>query len=619
MPKAKLLMNAHTHLLACALALALGSLGARAAHAAQPAADIIYSGGTIVTVNELQPSAEAVAVRGGRIVAVGYRDEVMKQKGPKTALVDLGGRTLAPGFVDPHGHVFNTGIQAISANLLPRPDGEVNDIAELQGALKAWVGKSAKITGQYRWIVGFGYDDAQLKEQRHPTRDDLDQVSTELPVVIVHQSGHLAVMNSKALDMVGIKASSKDPKGGLIRRKEGTQEPNGVLEESAFFGPFFGLLSKLSPEANKSLFAAGVDLYKSFGYTTAQEGRASTGAVATMAAVAKSGQLDIDVVAYPDIAEAADTIKAPWLSRSYNRHFRIGGAKITLDGSPQGKTAWLTQPYFKVPAGQKPDYRGYGQFTDEQVQGYVDQAFKNGWQLLAHTNGDAAIDQFIKAVSAAEKQFGMADRRLTVIHGQTTREDQMQAFKELGIIPSLFPMHTFYWGDWHRDSVLGPERATNISPTGWALKRNMIFTSHHDAPVAMPDSLRVISATVNRVTRSGQVLGPEHRTTPLVALKAHTLWSAYQHFEEKTKGSIEVGKLADFVVLERNPLEGDPLKISEIKVMETIKQGKSVYRRDAAAKHATTPSGCAESPACFKLATHVLAEAGVIDMHAHGN
>jgi len=338
-----------------------------------------------------------------------------------------------------------------------------------------------------------------------------------------------------------------------------------------------------------------------------------------MAAVAKSGELDIDVVAYPDIASDVEAIKAPWLSRGYTQHFRVGGAKITLDGSPQGKTAWLTQPYFKVPEGRQPEYRGEGQFSDEEVQGYVDQAFKNGWQLLAHANGDAAIDQFIRAVRVAEKQFGMADRRLTVIHGQTTREDQIQAFKELGIIPSLFPMHTFYWGDWHRDSVLGPQRAINISPTGWALKREMIFTSHHDAPVAMPDSMRVIAATVNRVTRSGQVLGPEHRTTPLVALKAHTLWAAYQHFEEKNKGSIEVGKLADFVLLDQNPLSVDPLKIADIKVVETIKAGKTVYRRDAAKQRAAVPSGCAESEACFRLATHVLSEAGVIAMHSHGN
>jgi predicted amidohydrolase YtcJ len=598
-----------TLILAC---LGLNSAAWAAGGVAVPA-DTIYSGGAIITVNELQPEAEAVAVRGGKIVAVGYRDEVMKLKDAQTKLVDLGGKTLLPGFVDPHSHVFNSGIQAVSANLLPRPDGKVNTIAELQAVLKTWVVDNAKITGKYKWIIGFGYDDAQLKEQRHPTREDLDQVSKELPVVIVHQSGHLGVMNSKALEIVGIKASSNDPKGGVIRREPGGQEPNGVLEESAFFMPFFNLLGKLDTQANQALFAAGVKLYKSFGYTTALEGLASKGSTAAMATVAKSGKLDIDVVAFPNIVTAAEAIKP---TRNYSQHFRVGGAKITLDGSPQGKTAWLTQPYFKVPDGQKPDYRGYAQFTDAQVDGYVDQAFKNGWQLQAHTNGDAAIDQFISAVRKAEKRYGMADRRIVDIHGQTTREDQMQAFKELGIIPSLFPMHTFYWGDWHRDSVLGPERAANISPTGWALQRGMIFTSHHDAPVAMPDAMRVLSATVNRVTRSGQVLGPQHRVSPLVAIKAHTLWSAYQHFEEKTKGSIEVGKLADFVLLDQNPLAVDPLKIAEIKVIETIKEDKTVYRRGPATKQ-TAVTGCAESPACFKLASQVLAEAGVIARHSH--
>jgi predicted amidohydrolase YtcJ len=599
------------------LALALGFGQPLALAAPVAPADVIYTGGDIVTVNELQPRAEAVAVRGGRIVAVGYRDEVMKLQGAETRVVELGGRTLVPGFVDPHGHVFNTGIQAISANLLPRPDGTVNDIAEMQATLKAWSGQNQKITGKYGWIVGFGYDDAQLKEQRHPTRDDLDQVSRELPVVIVHQSGHLGVMNSKALELVGINANSKDPQGGLIRRKSGSQEPDGVLEEAAFFGPFFTLLSKLGPDANKALFKAGVELYKSFGYTTAQEGRASAGSVSTMSAVAKAGGLDIDVVAYPDIAVDPGVIKAPLLSRSYAQRFRIGGAKVTLDGSPQGKTAWLTKPYFKVPQGQAADYRGYAQFKDDQVNGFVDLAFKNGWQLLAHVNGDAAVDQLITAVRLAEKKYGMADRRTVAIHAQTARLDQVEAFKVLGIIPSFFPMHTFYWGDWHRDSVLGAERAVNISPTGWALERSMIFTSHHDAPVAMPDPMRVISATVTRVTRSGQVLGPEHRTTPLVALKAHTLWSAYQHFEEKSKGSLEVGKLADFAVLDGNPLTIDPMKIADIKVVETIKEGKTVYRRDAGAKKLGALPSCAESAACFVVASRALGRAGVIHFHDH--
>ena len=462
-------MKLTTHSIGCALlTLAVTqAVNAQSESGAMIIADAIYTGGDIVTVNELQPEAEAIAVKDGRILAVGYRDEVMKLKGEKTLVTDLAGKTLAPGFVDPHGHVFNTGIQAISANLLPRPDGGVNNIPELQAALKAWTEQNQKLTGKYGWIVGFGYDDAQLKEQRHPTRDDLDKVSTELPVVIVHQSGHLGAMNSKALEILGLNADTKNPPGGVIRRKQGTQEPDGVLEENAFFAQLFGLMSKLSPDANKALFSAGVSLYKSFGYTTAQEGKASLDSVATMEAVAKSGKLDIDVVAYPDITVGIDAMKAPWLSRSYSDHFRIGGIKLTLDGSPQGKTAWLSKPYYKVPAGQPADYHGYSAFTDQQVNGFVDQAFKNNWQVLAHVNGDAAIDQYINAVRAAEKKYGMADRRPVAIHAQTARLDQVEQFKALGIIPSFFPMHTFYWGDWHRDSVLAAiVRPTSPRPGG---------------------------------------------------------------------------------------------------------------------------------------------------------
>lgn len=584
---------------------------------ATPVAEVIYSGGKIVTVNARQPAAEAVAIRGGRIIAVGQRDDIMKHKGASTTVVDLGGAVMLPGFVDPHGHVFSTGIQAVSANLLPAPDGSVNDIAALVAMLDSWATQNHKMTAQHGWVIGFGYDDGQLTEGRHPTRDDLDRVSTDLPILIVHQSGHLGVMNSKGLALAGIGADTQDPMGGKIRRKKGSQEPNGVLEENALFGPFFGLMAKLDAEANESLFAAGVHLYKSFGYTTAQEGKATLDSLATMEALATNGKLDIDVVAYPDVSLAAAAMKSSWVSRNYQHHFRIGGIKLTLDGSPQGKTAWLTKPYFKVPEGEPADYRGYPAFTSEQVNGFVLEAFQNGWQALVHVNGDAAIDQYLEAVRLAELQLGKADRRPVAVHAQIARQDQVQAFYDLGITPSFFPMHTFYWGDWHRDSVLGLERAENISPLGWAMQRDMIFTSHHDAPVAMPNPMRVMHATVNRVTRSGQILGPEHRVSPLVALKTQTLWSAWQSFEDHTKGSIEVGKLADFVVLDRSPLDGDPMTIDTIKVLETIKEGKTVYRRDAGAEMSENLHPCAVSERCINVAALALNNAGITDIHHH--
>jgi predicted amidohydrolase YtcJ len=286
----------------------------------------------------------------------------------------------------------------------------------------------------------------------------------------------------------------------------------------------------------------------------------------------------MDVVAYPDIQGAASAISGPFLSKRYTGRFRIGGAKLSLDGSPQGKTAWLTEPYRVAPAGRGTDYSGSPAMTDEQANAFVDEAFKNGWQILVHCNGDAAADQFIRAVRLATAKYGPGDRRPVMIHAQTVREDQLDAMKELGIIPSFFGMHTYYWGDWHRDTVLGPERASRISPAASALKRGMPFTQHHDAPVALPSSIMVLFSQVNRVTRSGEVLGPEQRVSVMDAIKSITINAAYQYFEEPTKGSLEPGKLADFVILDQNPLTVDPMKIKDIKVVETIKEGTTIYR-----------------------------------------
>jgi len=540
-------------------------------------ADVIYSAGDIITINNSQPTADALAVKDGKIIAVGTKTDVLKHKGDTTTMVDLRGKTLLPGFIDAHGHVFNTGLQALAANLLARPDGNVNDIAALQQTLRDWAEKYPKRLAKTGWIIGFGYDDAQLNEQRHPTRDDLDAVSTTVPVLAIHQSGHLAAINSKGLELVGITAAIKDPAGGVYRRREGGSEPDGVLEEMAFFKLVFTVLGTLGTDDNKALLKAGLDLYASFGFTTAQEGRATPEAIATEATVARESGLKMDVVAYADIQGAADTIKPPLHAKTYTHHFRIGGAKLNLDGSPQGKTAWLTKPYHVPPKGQAADYHGYPAVPDDEAVALVDKAFGNGWQILAHCNGDAAADQFIMAIRAATEKYGKADRRPVMIHSQTVREDQLDEMKELGIIPSFFGMHTNYWGDWHRDSVLGPERAARISPAASALKRGMIFTQHHDAPVTLPSSIMILASQVNRTTRSGQVLGPEQRVSVMDALKSITINAAYQYFEEKTKGSLEPGKLADFVILDKNPLKVEPMAIKDIKVVETIKEGKSIY------------------------------------------
>ncbi len=540
-------------------------------------ADTIYLGGPIITINDAAPSAEAVAVKDGKILAVGAKAEVLKSKGDATNMIDLGGKTMLPGFVDSHGHAYICGIQASTANLLPPPDGEGKDIASLQALLKDWAENNKETVDNVGWIAGFGYDDSQLAEERHPTREDLDKISTDLPVLIIHQSGHLGVANSKALEIAGIDASTEDPKGGVFRRKEGSKEPNGVCEEYAFFILVGKLLGSFDNKINEQLVVEGAKLYASFGFTTAQDGRSNGEGLKAMERVAKAGGLPIDLVSYPDILE----VENPEPKMEYNNHFRVGGVKLTIDGSPQGKTAWLTKPYFIPPAGQDKDYVGYAAIDEETTTAAVEKAYANGWQILCHGNGDAATDRYIAAIRKAQAKYPKVDNRPVLIHGQVLREDQVDELKKLEIFPSLFPMHTYYWGDYHRDSVLGPERAANISPTGWVMERDMMFGTHHDAPVALPDSMRVLSATVTRKTRTNKVLGPEHKVPVATALKAMTIWPAWQHSEEKTKGSIEVGKLADFAILSENPLEVDEDKLAEIKVLETIKEGTSVYKRPA--------------------------------------
>lgn len=564
--------------------------------ASQPA--VLYSGGPILSMVGDQPhTVEAVVVRDGRIQFAGSRAQALATLPAGATQIDLAGRTLLPGFIDGHGHLDGVGLQAVSANLLPPPDGRNDSIGALEQTMRDWMARSP-MPKDYQLALGFGYDDSQLKEQRHPTRDDLDRVSKEIPVLYIHQSGHLAVANSKALEAAGITSATADPPGGAIRRRAGSQEPDGVLEETAWFAVAGKLVfGRTQEKESQALITAGQELYLRYGYTTAQSGSTDPNNVAGLMAAAKAGRLKLDVVSYPTLVQIGDNtfMQSEFVGGRYLGGLRIGGVKVTLDGSPQGKTAWLTQPYFKVPDGQKPDYRGYPAFTDQQLDEFIQTAYTKRWQLLVHTNGDAAIDQLIGSVQRVSARLPAADRRTVAIHAQTARADQLDAMKRLQIFPSFFPMHTFYWGDWHRDSVLGTERAQHISPTGWAMQRGMMFTSHHDAPVAFPDSMRVLSSTVNRTTRSNQVLGSEHRLDPWVALKAMTIWAAYQHFEERDKGTIEAGKRADFVILDRNPLTIDRAQLADLKVLETIKDGRTVYRRESSRQ----AESCSASAACF--------------------
>jgi predicted amidohydrolase YtcJ len=539
-------------------------------------ADIIYSGGTILTMKDGAPRAEAVAVKGGRIIATGAAADVMKLKGPNTKLIDLKGRTMLPGFIDPHGHVTLGGLMGLSANLLPPPDGTVNSIAALQGTFRDYIKANAERIKLANVVIGFGYDPAQLKEQRNPTKQELDAVTTEFPVVAIHQSGHIATFNSKALQLAGYTAATPNPPGGVIVRMAGSNEPNGVLEEAAWLGSLSKVFGNIGPTGLVALAKAGIELWSSYGYTTAQEGRATPGLATVLKSMADKGELPIDVAVYLDTSAGKEYTKAN-VSQNYVSHFRVAGGKLVIDGTPQGFTAWRDRPYYDPVGNYPPDYKGVHDVSNQEVMDTYEWSYANGIQVLTHSNGEGASDLLIAAIKNAQKKYGKLPVRPVLIHGQFQREDQVDSFVEMGVFPSLFPMHCYYWGDWHRDHTVGPVHGDNISPTGWYRKRGSMFTTHSDAPVTYPDTMRVLSATVNRRTRSGDILGPAQRVPADVALKAMTLWAAVQYGEEANKGSIEVGKIADFVILTKDPTATDPDKLDDIKVAETIKEGISVY------------------------------------------
>ncbi len=571
-------------------------------------ADTVYHGGPIVTMVKDDDRVQALAVKDGKILAAGSLSKVMTHKGEGTKLVDLKGKCLMPGFVDPHSHVVLQSVKFSTANLDPKPIGEVGSIADIQRILRDWIKEKKLKPGQ--WVIGWGYDDTGIKEMRHPNRDDLDAVSTDHPILLMHISCHLMAGNSKMLEEIGVNAQTPDPDGGKIQRKPGSNEPNGVLEEHAMLL----VMKKLpmpTPEKAMHLLEEGLRFYSQAGITTAQDGATGLGAIKLLRAMQEAGKLPIDIVAYPVYKGANDSVlDAITADRKATGRFRLGGIKLVLDGSIQGYTAFLTEPYYVQP-GEKahtPDkcdgenaerifvspethasneakpskpvqeHRGFSSMSQQEVDEWMKRCDAKGVQVLAHTNGDAATDMLLKAV---EKSRGTKDRpelRTVIIHAQTIRDDQLDFAARHGLNASFFPIHVYFWGDRHRDIFLGPQRAARIDPSRSALDRKMTITLHHDAPVAGIDMLNVVWTAVNRITSSGKKLGPEECITPFEALQAVTSHAAWQYFEEARKGTLEAGKLADMVILSDDPLAIDPLKIRDIKVLLTIKEGATVYQ-----------------------------------------
>lgn len=546
-----------------------------------PRAGQVYFNGDILTMAGHEPAyAEALVVRDGRITFVGTKADALSEAGPGSEQIDLHGQTLLPGFIDAHSHLLNYGDSLLQANLNPPPIGGVRSIADIVAQMKAL--KEQIKADDSTVLFGQGYDQDFLAEKRHPTAADLDAAFPSNPVIVIHASGHMLVANSAALRLAGITAKTPDPAGGTILRRAGSREPEGLVQETGMV-PFMAILrAPRDPAVSADLVRRAVAHYASSGVTTAAEHLLTGEQVPIVEAAAERGLLTIDLIAAPAGAylppdELFDSGKFHW--GEYRHGLKYGGIKLTLDGSPQGKTAYLSRPYLTPVPGCKKDCRGFPNMTQDDISRLMLLAYRHHVQVFAHCNGDAAIDMLIAGHRQAEHELGetSTDRRTVVIHSQIVRPEQLAVYRETGLVPSFFTNHVYYWGDTHLAN-LGAERAAYLSPLNSALKLGLSATNHTDTTVTPIDPLFLLWTSVSRTSRSGKVLGSDEAVTPYDGLRALTINGAHQYFEESNKGSLEVGKLADLVVLDKNPLKVATDEIPQIRVLRTVKAGAVVYR-----------------------------------------
>jgi len=556
-----------------ALLVGLGVLVAIALRPPAPPAHQAFINGTILTMDATSSVAEALSTRGALIEAVGSNADILALTDDATEIVDLHGRTMLPGFVDAHGHFPGSGMHVIAADLNSPPIGDKHTLAAVFDAVRERAGR----TPAGEWVTGFGYDDTLLAEKRHPTRAELDAISTDHPIAVMHISGHMLVANSTALALVGIDADTADPEGGVIGRREGTREPNGLLEETARLA-VLEQMQDLSLATTYRMFKSAADEYAARGVTTAQSGGVTPALALGLYWSSRLGIVPQRLVLFPfETAYGEALLNGEYDAARYNNdRVTMGPVKLVADGSIQGYTGYLSEPYYTPYQGDA-NYRGYPSISRETLFAQVAALHRAGYQLAIHGNGDAAIEDILDAFEAAQQAHRVADPRMILIHAQMAREDQVARMKSLGVTPSFFTAHTWYWGDRHRDIFLGPERAAVISPSRWAQQNGVRFSSHLDTPVVPMEPLQAVWSMVFRQTLGGDVLGPEQRIGVMDALRAVTIDAAWQVFQEDNRGSLEPGKFADLVVLSGNPLD-DPQAMRALAVERTVVGGVTIYR-----------------------------------------
>lgn len=537
-----------------------------AQQAAAPAGDIIFKGGTILTMNDASPRAEAIAVRGNKILAVGKLDDVQSAIGSGAQVVDLQGRTLMPGLIDPHMHfVFTAFEDWIDVSPITTPDYATVWSKLQKGVADAKPGE---------WVRAQQFDASITKDAKIPTLAELDALAPNNPFFMQESNGHIAYANSAAFKAAGISRETPDPSGARFV-KDADGNLTGRLEEMAAQQEFLGAMPSPTAADMVGRIQRFLDHASSVGCTMLHDCgigiMAGAQDLKILDAVLGEGKAP---VRYRGML--VSTIMDEWEKEGIkpgrgNDLFRVDGIKAWADGSNQAQTGYMRENYLGT------DERGALNYSLEQVTEVIRRANAGGWQVGVHANGDAAIDMVLDAYEAVLGKSSNSDLRHRIEHCSVFHPEQMTRMKDMGLSPSFLIGHVRWWGKAFRDRLLGPDRARFYDPCASALAAGLKISLHSDWNVTPIEPLRYVEDAVTRVmNEGGEVFFPEERIPVDAALRAVTIDAAWQCHMEDQIGSLETGKFADFAILEEDPTAPD-VKIGKIKVSETWMDGTKRY------------------------------------------
>ncbi|WKG04526.1 amidohydrolase [Mycolicibacterium sp. HK-90] len=528
-------------------------------------ADLVLYG-TILTVDDARPTAEAIAVSGGRIVAIGSKAEVAGLVGPETDVREVDGCVL-PGFIEAHGHPLMEAV-ALSGRIV---DIRPVTLATAQEVIDAVHAEVARRGPDGAFLNG--WDPLLQNGLPEPTLAWLDGVAPEHPLVIVHNSGHKAYFNTAAARRAGLTRDTPDPKGAKYGR-DAEGELDGTAEETGAVFPLLG--DAISVSDYPAMLAAECARLNRAGLTTCSEMAFDPMFRPLLAQM--HDQLTVRLRTYEMSTAELHTDATPFDGDDLVRQV---GIKIWVDGSPWVGNIDLTFPYLDTDAtrtiGVVPGSCGHANYTKEQLTEIVGTFFPRGWQLACHVHGDAGVDTILDVYEQVLQAHPREDHRLRLEHVGAITPAQLQRAHTLGVTCSLFVDHLHYWGDVLVDGLFGPERGEQWMPAGSAVATGMRISLHNDPPVTPEEPLRNISVAVTRTAPSGRVMAPEERLTVEQAIRAQTIDAAWQLFADNVIGSLQVGKYADLVIVSADPRETAPESIADLDIQATFLAGRQVY------------------------------------------